>query len=528
MIKMKTVLKTLVLSGVMLGASALSGQTYGDKLGSSYHPTAKAKFPEGKKNLKSDSGQHSVTSLFVDRRAKKWSLGLGVGSSFFFGDADKIQPGWNVRALAKYSISQTFGIRAEYNMGQLKGARDLQAPTLFKDNFNFKSNFSDFSAQLVATLGNISFLRPLRKTQLNLFVGIGWGSFRSEAMFNDQRLYLGDYYLSSYLGRGTANPNLGKDVVETGETRNLIIPFGLGIKHNLGRNFDIGLDYRQTYLRNDDIDLYNTQIQQNRFFDMYSMLNVYGAWKLGNKNEQHYDWLSPVASIYDKIAAVENLLDTLSSDVDGDGVSDFFDVDDSTEAGVMVYGNGTPVDSDGDGVPDYLDKDKFTPSGVAIDENGVAVDSDGDGIPDGIDLDPNSPLNALIDAKGRRIKNCCNCDDVSFPGLYFANGSCTIRPEYEMAIAIILDKLKQCPNQKLVICGMENSEKGKKYSGKSKYSASACRTEAIVEALVEKGISRDRLVVDNTCSSPNPNKVEFKLSGSASTPSAPGPRGSMR
>ena len=75
---------------------------------------------------------------------------------------------------------------------------------------------------------------------------------------------------------------------------------------------------------------------------------------------------------------------------------------------------------------------------------------------------------------------------------------------------------------------MENSEKGKKYSGKSKYSASACRTEAIVEALVEKGISRDRLVVDNTCSSPNPNKVEFKLSGSASAPSAPGPRGSMR
>mgnify|MGYP000023169525 CR=1 FL=1 len=201
-----------------------------------------------------------------------------------------------------------------------------------------------------------------------------------------------------------------------------------------------------------DIDLYNTQIQQNRFFDMYSMLNVYGAWKLGNKNEQHYDWLSPVESIYDKIAAVENLLDTLSSDIDGDGVSDFFDVDDSTEAGVMVYGNGAPVDSDGDGIPDHLDRDKFTPDGVATDEFGVAIDSDGDGIPDGIDLDPNSPLNALIDAKGRRIKSCCNCDDVMFPGLYFANGSCTIRPEYEMAIAIILDKLKQCPNQKLIIC----------------------------------------------------------------------------
>jgi outer membrane protein OmpA-like peptidoglycan-associated protein len=523
---MKTVLRTLVLSGVIVGSS-LSAQTYTENKGIKFHPYAKTKRPDGK-DIKADSGQHAVTSLFVDRRAKKWSIGLGAGPTFFFGDADKIQPSWHARALVKYSISQTFGIRAEYNIGQLKGARDFQAPTLFKDNFEFKSRFNDFSAQAVFTLGNISFLRPLRKTQLNLFLGLGWGSWRSEATFNDQRLYLGDYYLSHYLGRGAANPNLGKDVVETGETRNAIIPFGFGLKHNLGRYFDIGLDYRQTYMRNDDVDLYNTSIWQNRWWDQYSMLNVYGAWKLGNKNEQHYDWLSPVESIYDKIATVEETLDKLTGDMDGDGVSDFFDTEDSTEKDCKVYGDGSAVDTDGDGVPDCRDQEKFSPTSAEVDANGVAKDSDGDGIADVIDLEPNSPLNAFTDAKGRSLNaNCCSCEDVVFPSVYFAPGSCNIRPEYDAAVINILDKMKQCPDKKLVICGIAGGGKGKLYSGKSKYSSSSCRSEAIINALVSKGISRDRIVVDNSCTSSNPNKVEFKMSGSKGT-SAPGPRGSMR
>ena len=87
--------------------------------------------------------------------------------------------------------------------------------------------------------------------------------------------------------------------------------------------------------------------------------------------------------------------------------------------------------------------------------------------------------------------------------------------------------MKQCPDKKLVICGIAGGGKGKLYSGKSKYSSSYYRSEAIINALVSKGISRDRIVVDNSCTSSNPNKVEFKMSGSKGT-SAPGPRGSMR
>lgn len=513
--------------------TAFAQPTYSSKSGPNYHPTAQEKWPDGKdsKARQADSGQHAVTSFFVDRRAKKWSLGVGAGPTFFFGDADKVQPSWHARIFAKYSISQTFGLKGEWNIGQLRGARDFQFPTLFKDNFEFRSRFQDFNVQMVFTLGNISFLRPLRKTQLNFFIGAGWGAFRSKATFNDQRLYIGgDYYLSHYLGSGNPNPNLGRDVEETYDGRHLIVPFGVGLKHNLGKNFDIGAEWRQTYLRSDDIDVYNTPIWANRWFDQYSLLNIYGAWKLGNKNPQHYDWLSPIESIYEKVQELDRRVDTLYTDSDGDGVSDFFDVDDSTEKDCNVYGNGRAVDSDGDGIPDCRDKEPFSDKGCEVDAEGVMIDTDGDNVPDCRDLEINSPIGATTDAQGRSItNNCCNCEDMTFPAMYFDANKCNIKPEYHVVLTMIADKMKQCPDKKLTICGATGG-KEKMYSGKKGDVVGSCRVENIINILVSQyGMSRDRIVVDNTCKSSDPNKIEFKFSGgktSSSGSTAPGPRSS--
>jgi outer membrane protein OmpA-like peptidoglycan-associated protein len=525
-----TYFKTLLFSGIGLCAAVAQAQPYyKQNAGANYHQNAKEKWPAGTKAemRPNDSGQFAVTSYFVDRRAKKWSIGVGAGPSFFFGDADKIQPGWHARLFGKYSLSQTFGIKGEWNIGTLRGARDFQFPTLFKDNFKFKSNFQDFNMQMVFTLGNISFLRPLRKTQMNLFLGGGWGSFRSVARFTDQRLYVGgDYYLQHYLGSGTPNPNLGKDVEERYEGRHWTVPFGFGLKHNLGRYFDIGLDYRQTYMRNDNVDVYNTPILQNRWFDQYSMMTVYGAWKLGNKSSQHYDWLSPITSVYEEITKLDQRVDSLSMDTDGDGVSDYFDVDDSTDKDCNVYGNGRAVDTDGDGIPDCRDKEVTSDKGCEVDANGVMIDADGDGIADCRDLEPNSPIGAMVDARGRTIQNnCCNCDDMTFPSMYFDLNKCNIKPEYNVVMMLISDKMKQCPDKKLIICGA-TGDKTKVYAGKKGDVVGACRTESIINILVSQyGLSRDRIVVDNTCKSSDKNRIDFKFSGGKSSRTTPAPEG---
>ncbi|MBL7811184.1 MAG: hypothetical protein JNL57_03085 [Bacteroidetes bacterium] len=516
---------------MLTGSAVAQVDTYkpGAAGGIDYHETAKSQWPEGKvRKNPADSGQHAVTSFFVDRRAKKWSLGVGAGPTFFFGDADKVMPSWHARVFGKYSISQTFGLKAEWTIGQLRGARDFQAPTLYKDFFKFRSNFQDFNLQMVFTLGNISFLRPLRKTQMNFFFGGGWIAYRTTATFVDQRLYVGgDYYLSHYLGVGTPNPNLNKSVTERGEGRNWVVPFGFGLKHNLGRYFDLGVDYRQTYTRTDDIDKYNTPIWANRWFDQYSFLSVYGAWKLGNKSAQHYDWLSPIESVYDKITKIDKRVDSLSMDSDGDGVSDFFDKDDSTEKDCNVYGNGIAVDTDGDGVPDCRDKEVASDKGSEVDKDGVMIDSDGDGVPNGRDLEPNSPIGSYVDARGRAIQNnCCNCDDMNFPSMYFDLNKCNIKPEYNVVLTMIADKMKQCPDKKLTICGATGG-KEKMYAGKKGDVVGSCRVENIINILVSQyGMSRDRIIVDNTCRSTDKNKIDFKFGGGKTSGGtvSPGPR----
>lgn len=491
---MKT-LKTLMLSVLTLGVVYSFAQSESTNNTWKNHPFAKVKSPEGKgKDARlNDSGQHMQASSFLDRRAKKWTVGLKGGITSFHGDADKSKLGFNGGLFLKYSISQTFALRGEYNIGTLNGARHDDGPTLFKDNFEFSSNFHDWNIQAQVTLGNISFIRPLRKTQMYFFGGAGQGWFRSTATFNDQRLTIGDYYLNSYFGQGTPNPNLGQDVEETYEGRHLILPFGVGFKHYLSKSFDLGLEYRMTYARTDDIDVYNTMIWQNKFLDMYSMLNVTIGYKFGNKNPQHYDWLSPVESIYDRMTSIDEKVNKLTEDKDGDGVSDMFDKDSETPEDCEVYGSGKAVDSDGDGVPDCRDNEPFSPKGAEVDENGVAIDSDGDGVPDILDKEPNTPAGALVDRNGVQIIQCCSCDDATFPSIFFSTASDgTIRPEYFSVLYQIAERMKTCPDKKLIISGF-----GDRRSSKYNTATNTRRIDAIVKHLNEKyGISRDRIITD--------------------------------
>ena len=101
------------------------------------HSSANKKWADGALNKNSDSGQYLSSAYFQDRRAKKWTAGLMAGTSLFYGDADKKQLGFDIAPFVKYSISQTLALRAEYNFATLKGQRDYQNPTLFKDNFKF-------------------------------------------------------------------------------------------------------------------------------------------------------------------------------------------------------------------------------------------------------------------------------------------------------------------------------------------------------------------------------------------------------
>ncbi|MCO6494724.1 MAG: hypothetical protein J5I91_03455, partial [Bacteroidetes bacterium] len=110
-----TTVKSLLFSLFSLSVLMVYGQTENTNKTWKNHPYAQIKYPDGKggENVQKDSGQHMQASGFLDRRAKKWTIGLKGGITQFHGDADKSKLGWDAGLFLKYSISQTFALRGE-------------------------------------------------------------------------------------------------------------------------------------------------------------------------------------------------------------------------------------------------------------------------------------------------------------------------------------------------------------------------------------------------------------------------------
>lgn len=484
--------------------------------------------------------QNSYFSKF--RPAKKWSVGLQLSPTLFNGDADDSKMGLSGGAHVKYSISQSFGLKLNGDIGVLRGGRinpnfsgnsngdevtpqevsegRRTGPGSSGDTYQFTNNFSDLNLTAVYTLGNISFLRPLRKVQLFTFFGVGaiWsdvtGSFENydnadgfDATADARAAYedWGSQYFTAIdaAGNPIADADVAADLsnVANAESyyqgRNLTIPFGFGVKRTFGRWLDLGLEWRTHWVRSDDIDAFDFPAFQNRSYDFYTLIGLQASVKLGAKNEKdHYDWLNPIETLYadmDTMKKITNELKELIEDDDNDGVSNLFDKEADTEEGVMVYGNGSQIDSDGDGIPDHKDLERFSVinPNVKYDENGRAIDTDGDGVPNGIDKDDNTPAGVLVDVNGVEVKvgsdnACCNCDNITLPAIIFENGSSKISPASYGILYTIAEKMKQCPGLNISATGYTSSKSGEKLAWN--------RSNAIIDHLeTSYGIERSRV-----------------------------------
>jgi outer membrane protein OmpA-like peptidoglycan-associated protein len=462
--------------------------------------------------------QNSYFTKF--RPGKQWSVGLQISPTSMNGEADDLSLGFAGGAHVKYSVSSSFGLKISGNLGQLKGGRaDLsvgsngnpmvqtgnagnQASTE-GDSYEMTNNFKDVDITTVYTLGNISFLRPLRDVQMFMFFGVGavWseaeGSFTNSA---DAKKYF-DRYGADYFEGGVEDANGDptlvsadvENVITKYKGRNLTLPFGIGFKRTFGTWLDLGLEYKMRWTRSDQLDAFSFAVQRNRSMDVYSTLGLQASIKLGKKGEEdHYDWLNPIETIYADLDSFKIRVDALSQDEDNDGVSDLFDTEADTDSGANVYGDGSVVDSDGDGIPDHKDVERFSVIGsnVTYDENGKAVDTDGDGVPNGLDVDDNTVAGALVDVNGKEIElnnnACCDCDNVTLPSIIFDNNSSKISPSSFGILYAIAEKMKGCPGLTLSATGYTRSKSGEQLAWK--------RSNAIVDHLeVNYGIERSRV-----------------------------------
>jgi outer membrane protein OmpA-like peptidoglycan-associated protein len=448
-----------------------------------------------------NSASQTGNSYFAKYRpAKKWSLGLQISGTHTMSDADNFKPGWAVGGHVKYSVGQSFGLKLNGSFGTLLGNREEQDisgnanngrnwvessdPNQDPDNNNqgenfydygnqapstdsyfFRNNFRELNITTVYTLGNISFLRPLRKWQMYLFTGFGaiWSDVTGKfAEPEDARGYYngwGEQYFTAIRDQN----GIIQDAETNYQGRNFTIPFGLGIKRNFGRWLDLGIEYRNNWTRSDNLDGYSFPVWRNRYSDFYGLMGITASIKLGGTEDikDHYDWLNPVADIYstmDSLKELEDKVELLLVDGDGDGVADYYDKDPNTEEGAYTWANGVAADIDEDGVPDFRDDEPFSEKKSTVDEKGVMVDRDEDGIPDYRDDDPKSAPGVVVDRRGKEVEigggnACCNCDDIVLPSVIFDNGSSRIKPEFYGVLFSVAEKMKECPEAKIVLTG---------------------------------------------------------------------------
>ena len=68
-----------------------------------------------------------ITNYFEKfRPAKRWSVGLQLSPTHTMSDADDFRVGMAFGAHVKYSVSQTFGLKLNGNIGTLNGSRAEQ------------------------------------------------------------------------------------------------------------------------------------------------------------------------------------------------------------------------------------------------------------------------------------------------------------------------------------------------------------------------------------------------------------------
>jgi OmpA-OmpF porin, OOP family len=282
-----------------------------------------------------------------------WSFGLHAGVlapfSPFGGknDFSKWKPALGYGGYIKAQFSHTFGIQADFLRGTLKANNDklwAGAPPVSP----YKSFETDIhwatSLSLVATLGNINWSQL--HTSIQPYVSVGGGAI--------------NYNPTLVTSGGTT-----VDFKPSGSITKVYMPIGLGIKANLSRSINLDIGYTMGLVESDDLDGY---YREPYISDKFSYGHIGLEFSLGKPNKAQLVRHNPPAQLagnmkeaddalkasldasearYNaRLAALNGLQDELNrmkTDTDGDGVSDYFDKCPGTPRNVKVDGAGCPL-----------------------------------------------------------------------------------------------------------------------------------------------------------------------------------------
>jgi parallel beta-helix repeat protein len=195
----------------------------------------------------------------------------------------------------------------------------------------------------------------------------------------------------------------------------------------------------------------------------------------------------------------EQMIETLDTDRDGDGIPDDVDVcpNDAEDKDGFEDVDGCPdYDNDNDGIYDAQDQCPDNPEdrdGFNDADGCPDTDNDKDGIVDAQDACPNNPevvnnykdTDGCPDEKPKEIKQT-----LVLRGVNFKTASAELLEESYYVLEQVYNSLEAYPNVKVEIGGHTDSQGSDNYNLALSYD----RAKSVVSYLVMRGISEDRLV----------------------------------
>ena len=265
-----------------------------------------------------------------------------------------------VGVLVRKSLSHVVGIQLDVNAGRVdgnagSGVPGQQAVTGGRTigfvgdgvtNQRFVSYSTDFiqgSISGVINFGSIDFLH--RENAINFYGKAGLGLVT---------------YKPNIKGFGTDGTNGTWEAYRkqpgNKALTELVIPIGVGTRFKLSDVTALTLGYTANFIDGDNFDGVRKSYPTK---DRYGYTNLGLEFTLGSKSKPSIEWANPVAMMYDelydaalrrevealkgRVTNVENAVNDLKKDSDGDGVADQFDKCPGTPAGTVVDGGGCPI-----------------------------------------------------------------------------------------------------------------------------------------------------------------------------------------
>jgi OOP family OmpA-OmpF porin len=305
---------------------------------------------------------------------KKFSIGVNVGAtapSVATGGSNdfthnKIQLGYGISF--REQLAHSFGLQLDLHGGKVEGD-NTKSPGGSYAAQSFQTKFWSGTLSGVVNVATIDFLR--RKNSVNFFVTAGGGLalYAPKVTYKNGTVIDYDGHAGNSNGTGT-----NKYVKE------LIIPVGAGVKFRLSDVVALNLGYTETFVDGDNFDGVNRAYPTK---DKYSYGYAGLEFTLGSKSKPSLEWVNPVALMYDelydaalrqevealkgRVTNVENAVNDLKKDSDGDGVADQFDKCPGTAAGSVVDGSGCVI---------VFPKDTVAPAPTAVAYSNIQFEFD--------------------------------------------------------------------------------------------------------------------------------------------------------